>query len=38
MENQGFQLYSFDAEKVKENTKEKPTWLHVGGGNIFRAL
>lgn len=36
--NQGFQLYSFDAEKVKENTKEKPTWLHVGGGNIFRAF
>lgn len=26
----------YDIQKVKENTKNNPTWLHFGAGNIFR--
>lgn len=26
----------YDAEKVAENTKKSPQWLHFGAGNIFR--
>jgi fructuronate reductase len=31
-------LPTFDYEKVKEDTKKEPTWLHFGAGNIFRAF
>lgn len=34
----GFKLPEFDIEEVRANTKEKPTWIHFGAGNIFRAL
>ena len=34
----GYQLPQFDYEKVLENTKENPTWIHFGAGNIFRAF
>ena len=34
----GYELYSFDREKVIEETKTKPTWVHFGPGNIFRAF
>lgn len=37
-EAQGFQLYSFDDEAVTSSTAQSPKWLHVGGGNIFRAF
>jgi len=31
-------LPQYDIDKVISNTKERPAWLHVGGGNIFRAF
>ncbi|MCR5460562.1 MAG: mannitol dehydrogenase family protein [Acetatifactor sp.] len=34
----GYQLPEFDYEKVKKNTQERPTWIHFGAGNIFRAF
>lgn len=34
----GFALPQFDREKVMENTKENPFWIHFGAGNIFRAF
>ena len=37
-EKKGFQLYSFNDRQIAEETSNHPTWLHVGGGNIFRAF
>lgn len=34
----GYQLPEFDFEKVMKKTKENPTWIHFGAGNIFRAF
>lgn len=34
----GFSLPKFDREKVTENTKKAPFWIHFGAGNIFRAF
>ncbi|MEN0658292.1 mannitol dehydrogenase family protein [Caldifermentibacillus hisashii] len=34
----GIRLPKFDLEKVKKNTKNTPTWIHFGGGNIFRCF
>lgn len=34
----GYSLPTFDYEKVKENTKNRPVWIHFGAGNIFRAF
>ena len=34
----GYQLPEFDYDKVQKNTKENPTWIHFGAGNIFRAF
>ena len=34
----GFSLPKFDRERVMENTKENPFWIHFGAGNIFRAF
>ena len=34
----GFTLPRFDVEKIAENTKAAPAWLHLGAGNIFRAF
>jgi len=31
-----YKLPKFDVDKMKANTKENPTWLHMGAGNIFR--
>jgi len=36
--NAGYQLPEFDIEKVRENTRKAPTWIHFGAGNIFRAF
>ncbi|MCL1987968.1 MAG: mannitol dehydrogenase family protein [Firmicutes bacterium] len=33
---QGYDLPSFDLEKVAKATIEAPVWLHMGAGNIFR--
>lgn len=31
-------LPQFDYESVKSDTEKKPTWIHFGAGNIFRAF
>jgi len=33
---QGYRLPAYDVEQVAKQTKETPTWLHMGAGNIFR--
>lgn len=37
-ESAGFKLPKFNIEEVKEATKKEPVWIHLGAGNIFRAL
>ena len=37
-EQKGYQLPKFDIKKVREKTAKEPTWVHFGGGNIFRAF
>lgn len=32
------ELPQFDVEKTQTLTKENPTWIHFGSGNIFRAF
>lgn len=34
----GYALPTFDYEAVKENTHNRPLWIHFGAGNIFRAF
>lgn len=28
----------YDIQKIRDNTKNAPTWIHFGAGNIFRAF
>jgi len=37
-EAKGYQLPKFDIKAVREKTYQEPTWVHFGGGNIFRAF
>ena len=37
-EQKGYELPKFDIAKVREKTAKEPTWVHFGGGNIFRAF
>lgn len=37
-EEKNFILPKFDLDKIKNNTKESPVWIHFGAGNIFRAF
>ena len=37
-EEAGFILPAFDRDEVTKRTKENPTWIHFGAGNIFRAF
>ena len=37
-EAKGYQLPKFNIKAVREKTAKKPTWVHFGGGNIFRAF
>ncbi len=37
-EAKGYQLPKFDIQAVRERTAKQPTWVHFGGGNIFRAF
>ena len=37
-EEKGYQLPKFDIKAVREKTAKEPTWVHFGGGNIFRAF
>ena len=34
----GYFVPSFDREKMIEETKANPEWVHFGAGNIFRAF
>ncbi|MEJ6950808.1 mannitol dehydrogenase family protein [Natronospora cellulosivora (SeqCode)] len=34
----GINLPEFDYDQVAKNTKENPTWVHFGAGNIFRGF
>ena len=34
----GVELPEFDYDRVVANTKENPTWVHFGAGNIFRGF
>ena len=35
---EAYQLPKFDIKAVREKTAKEPTWVHFGGGNIFRAF
>ena len=37
-EAKGYQLPKFDRAAVVKKTHDEPTWVHFGGGNIFRAF
>jgi len=37
-EAKGYELPKFDIQAVREKTAKAPTWVHFGGGNIFRAF
>ena len=37
-EAKGYVLPRFDINAVRERTAQEPTWVHFGGGNIFRAF
>ena len=37
-EQKGYELPQFDIKALREKTAKEPTWVHFGGGNIFRAF
>ena len=37
-EAKGYELPQFDIKALREKTAKEPTWVHFGGGNIFRAF
>ena len=37
-ENAGIEITKFDHDKMSASTKENPTWVHFGAGNIFRGF
>ncbi len=37
-EAKGYELPKYDREAMVARTKENPTWIHFGAGNIFRAF
>lgn len=37
-EEKGYRLPKYNRECVTEETKENPSWIHFGAGNIFRAF
>ncbi len=37
-EQKGYQVPTYDREAMVKKTKEQPTWIHFGAGNIFRAF
>ena len=37
-EAKGYQCPRFDRQAVIQKTHDEPTWVHFGGGNIFRAF
>ena len=37
-EAKGYELPKFDIKALRKKTAKEPTWVHFGGGNIFRAF
>ena len=37
-EAKGYRIPKFDIQELREKTAKNPTWVHFGGGNIFRAF
>ena len=37
-EAKGYELPKFDIAAIAKKTYDEPTWVHFGGGNIFRAF
>ena len=37
-EAKGYELPKFNIEDIRRKTHDEPTWVHFGGGNIFRAF
>ena len=37
-EAKGYELPQFSIRALREKTAKEPTWVHFGGGNIFRAF
>lgn len=37
-EAKGYELPKFDIATLRQRTHDNPTWVHFGGGNIFRAF
>lgn len=37
-EAKGYELPGYDIDALVKRTHDRPTWLHFGGGNIFRAF
>ncbi len=37
-EQKGYILPKYDIKALREKTAKEPTWVHFGGGNIFRAF
>ena len=37
-EEKGYRLPQYDRQAMMKRTKENPTWVHFGAGNIFRAF
>ncbi len=37
-QEKGYALPGYDVNKVSENSKKAPRWIHFGAGNIFRAF
>ena len=37
-EAKGYKLPKYDRQAMMKRTKENPTWVHFGAGNIFRAF
>ncbi len=37
-EAQGIKLPEYDIDKMRDNTRKNPVWLHFGAGNIFRGF
>lgn len=34
----GYRVWNYDREAVRQNTLNRPEWIHFGAGNIFRAF
>lgn len=37
-QEKGYELPAYDIEKMAEQTKKHPYWIHFGAGNLFRAF